>query len=324
MGTNLDIASLLEGYNTAFMEKFQDQFNRPLPGEYAGYTEQIDAQGAKIVDYAFLANMPLMRAWTGGRQYKSLRGYSSTITYTPYESSLILKRNDVVLDKSGIVGRALSQHAGSAADFFDQVVSTAYDGSSGAGPTGYDAVALFSTAHPHADSSGNTQSNLASGTSLSHANLVAAEYAAALYTEENGRNFQINHNELRVGPKLKRRAMELVGPDRIVIVNQAGSLDTGISGANNVNAAAARSSANSGAYTVVVDRRVTNFYWTLRDTTRGNPMLLFVVRAPEVINRTEMTDQERWEHDNFLFGIEAEVGTGAGFWPAVYRGTGTD
>jgi phage major head subunit gpT-like protein len=52
-------------------------------------------------------------------------------------------------------------------------------------------------------------------------------------------------------------------------------------------------------------------------------MVLFVTRSPEVINQTEMTDEQRFQHDMFRFGIESEVGSGGWFWPAVHRGTGT-
>lgn len=323
MADNASLQAALTGHSTTYRVLVQEEFAKAAPGEYRLYTQEETGGGATTLTHAVIANTPLLRKWVGARQHKEPRAYTASITYDKYESTLDLKRTDVQYDQSGVVAKMLAQHARATVDFYDRVASTAYASNSDVGPTGMDGVALFSASHPYANSSGGTQSNLSASTNLSHAAILAAETAGHLLTEENGRNMQINFNTLHVGPRLRRRAQELLGADRVVVINQAGTADVGKDGADDVNAASTRSNVLYGDYQIVVDNKEDGYIWTLQDTRRYKPLILFIVRPPEVINRTNMDDPYRFEQDRFLFGVESDVGVGAGYWPCVHRGTGT-
>ncbi len=328
MSTDLDIRSGLLGHNTAFTVMFQDLYGKADPGPYGTWTETVNAtgQGEQKVTIAFLTNLPLLALWDGARTYGNLRNYTQSITYNKYAATLPLKRDLVMNDKSGLVARAITGFVAGITDAYDQLTAASFDGSSGAGPTGFDGVALFSASHPDGPAAA-TQSNLAAATSLSHAALVSAEQAGILLVEENSRPLRIQYDLLRVGPKLKRRAQELVSADRAVIVNTDGVMDLprAVTSTASVAGVTTRSSVWQGDMTVLVDPRVTNYYWTLQDTKKpAKPMTMFVVRAPEPQNQTDMNDPERFNHDNFVYGVEADLGIAAGHWAVVYRGTGTD
>lgn len=326
MATNLDTRVGLLDHNTAFRVMFEDAYNNAEPGPYGAWTERIDTGGVQRVTAAWLANTPIWRKWTGARQYKEPRSYDLDIDYDKYEATLPMKRDMVDYDNTGVVGRTIQRFVNAnVVDGFDQFISTAMDGNSGAGPTGFDGVALYSASHPHAPA-GATQSNLLAATNLSHANLVTAEQTGMLWVEENTRPVRASFNVMRVGPKLKRRAQELLSADRQVMVNSDGQFDTPreTSSTFSVSGVTTRSSVWSGDMTLVVDPRVTNFYWDLHDTTKGyKPMILFVTRAPEPIALTDMTDPERFENDNYIYSVECDVGTAAGHWQATLRATGT-
>lgn len=329
MGTDLAINSAggLQYHNTAFRIMFEDSLNNAVPGPYANWTETLTAEGEQRITLAWLANTPTWRKWTGGRRYKNLRAYQFTVTQDSWEATLPMPRKMVEHDKSGVVGRTLSAFVqANIVDGYDSFVATEFDGNSGAGPTGFDGVALYSTAHPHAPAAA-TQSNLGSGTNLSHSSLVTAEQTMMLWVEENSRPVRSSPNLMRVGPKLKRRAQELLSADRMQYINTKGVTDLARSSTStdDVVGGATRSSVWSGDMDLVVDPRVTTFYWDLFDTRQPfKPMILFVMRAPEPVNKTEMTDDERFEYDNYIYSVECDIGTSAGHWYATYRGTGTE
>jgi phage major head subunit gpT-like protein len=135
-------------------------------------------------------------------------------------------------------------------------------------------------------------------------------------------------NVMRVGPKLKRRAMELTGSTaRTQIINTDGDLDTvrAASSTYEVSGGTAIPNTWNGQYDLVVDERVTNYYWDLHDTRKGyKSMILFVTRAPEPIALTDMTDNDRFYDDDYVWSVECDVGVAAGHWYATYRGTGTE
>ncbi len=323
MAADASLNNALAGHNTAFRVLIQEENAKAMTGQYGLYTAEENANGTKLLTHAMVGNTPLLQVWSGARVHKEPRAYTASISYDKYEATLDLKREDVQYDQSGVVASALAQHARAVIDFRDRVASTAYASNSGVGPTGIDGVALFSASHPYGNAAGSLQSNISAATNLSHANVLAAETAGHLLTEENGRNMQINFNTIHGGPRLRRRMQELFGADRVVVINQAGTADAGQVGANDVNAAATRTNVLNGDYTIVVDNQSTGYHWTLQDSTRYKPLIMFMVRAPEVINRIDMSDPYRFENDRFLFGIEADVGVGAGYWPGVHRGTGT-
>lgn len=318
MATNLSLAAGLLNASTLWRSNWQDISNTAYPGPFKAWTEVIPGAGAARVDINWVTNHPVMQKWLGARQYKGMRHYNTTIAWEAYEATFKIARGTLEYDLTGAVERGIKNFQASNVSAQDKSVATAFDSASGAGPTGFDAVALFSASHPHGPA-GATQSNLAATTNLNHANLRAAEAAGALIVGENGEPADVVYSILRVGPKLKRRAQELTSADRVQTIAGDQSQDSGTA-----VAAATRSNVYAGALNVIVDPRVTNFFWTLIDDHKSaKPMVLFEARAPIAVSRTTLEDSYRFEHDEFLYGLEGDWGIGAGHWHTCYRGTGT-
>lgn len=326
MATNQDLRAGLASHNTLFDIMFEETVNNAVPGPWGAWTEQINAQGEQTINMAWLTNTPTWRTWTGSKVYKNLRNYTLSVTYDKKEATLALKRDMVQYDRTGVLGRTLQKFvSANVTDAYDGFVATSKDSNSGAGPTGFDAVALYSASHPHAPSAG-TQSNLGSGTNLSHSALLTADQTTALWVEENGRPVRASMNVMRVGPRLKQRAMELLSATRTQKIDSDGSLDTtrAASSTYQIVGGSAIPNVFEGTKTLVVDPRVTTYYWDLEDTAKAyKSMILFITRAPEAISQTEMTDEQRFNHDDFVYSVECDVGVAAGHWYGTYRGTGT-
>lgn len=320
MTTNLSLAQGLLNADTTFMMGYQMLYSSQLPGEYARYTRIIPSS-AKRTELNWTANHPVMAKWTGARTYKSMRHYKQLLGFDTYQATLRIKRVDLQYDPTGVVQEGINTFLQNNTVAYDAATATLFDSASGAGPTGFDGVALFATNHPQGPSGSSTQSNLGSGTNLSHAALTTAEQTMALYQFENGEPARINPNMLRVGPKLRVRARELLNATRSQNVDSSGGLDKAAS----VVAAAGIPSVWSGDYNMFVDPRVTNFYWTLMDLSKPGvmPMVMQENRRPEAISRTSMTDPSRWTEDEFEWALEGDFKPDAGIWMVCYRGTGT-
>ncbi len=319
MGTELNLPQGLKPINTAFQILAADFQTAGTEGAYRAYTQTITSGGELHLQIHHLANIPVMRKWTGARRNKFVRHYSQSVGYDDYEATLPIKTNLVSSDPMGIISSLLPAFVGQLGAY-DASMAAAYDASSGAGPTGFDGVALFATTHPHS-SSGSTQSNLDATTNLSHANLVAAEYNGMLLTQENGEPVGVRYNEMRVGPKLMKRAQELLGPTSQYIVGLDASDATGGTSVSHVK----KESMYAGQMKLLVDDRVTTFYWDLMDTTKGpvRPMVQFLVKPPTAVVRDEPTDPHVWEHREALYGVEGQWGIAAGHWYTCRRATGT-
>ena len=327
MGTDLSIRSGMVDHNTRFDIMWQAAIDTAEPGPYGLWTQDVEGNGAQQVTLGFLANQPTPVRWKGMKETKDMRWYEQTIRYEKFHSTMVQPRDLVENDQTGALNNALQLWIRSnVTDFYDTFVAESFDGSSGAGATGFDDVALFSTAHPHAPS-GATQSNLGSGTNLSWAAVQAAKAAGGLMVQENGRPLRLSYNICRVGPRLESRALELFSTDRVVIVNTKGQTDTprAVGSTDDVMSAATRTNVYSNSMQVIVDHRVTNFFTTFIDNTKGyKPMVLFKVRPPEAISKTEMTDEERFNFDNYVWSVEADFGVAPGHWYSAYRLTGTE
>lgn len=319
MATNLSIAQGLFNANQKVIATWDSMYDSAKPGNYTDYTQRIDSEDEMRIELNWLANHPVMRKHLGARQYKNLRHYSQTITYDPYEASFKLKRDWVDHDQTGVVNQAISTAFGYQVGAVDKAMATAYDASSGAGPTGFDAVSLFNASHPHGPAAA-VQSNIGSGTALSHAALAAAEYAGMLLVHENGEPANVVYTKMRVGPKLKRRAQELLSADRVQTATAASLYDAGAAAV----AAAARSNVFQGDLSLTVDDRVTTFYWDLIDERKeAKPMVLFMVKEPYPVSRISEEDPHVFEHREYIYGLNGEWGVAGGHWLSCYRGTGT-
>lgn len=318
MATNLNLEAALLTAQTLVDTSWMGFDAASMEGAYGLYTQKVPGGGATILEFDFITALPVMEKLAGARVYDYMRAYQHTIRADTYVLTFALNRKWVQYDKSGLIAQAISGAMDRVKAAYDKSVATLFDSASGAGPTGFDGVALFSASHPHG--SGGNQSNIGAGTNLSSANLSAAEYAGMLWTDEKGEPTHTKFTTIRTGPKLKRRVLELLSQDRLVAVS-----NTGAEAASGVVAVAGRSNVFSGEYVPVVDERVSTFYWDLIDTTKAaKPMVLLDLMAPQPEpSRAQMNDPMVWDQDMIPFGGKGDWGVGAGHWHTCYRGTGT-
>ena len=321
MATNLNVAAGLVTAQTAINTTWQEIEETAPEGTYRTYAQVVPSDGETILEMNWLANHPVMRKWLGSRIFKALRHYSTTIRMEKYEVAFELERTWVDHDKTGLITRAVNQtlsgNAGEAS--IDRSVADEFDGNSGAGPTGFDGVALFSASHPNGPA-GATQSNLGSTTVLSANALIAAEAAAAAWRHENGENAMVKFDTIRTGPALRRRVLDLLSQDRIQGITAGGVLDASAS----LVAAATRSNSYNGELTPIVDPRVTTYFWTLLDTSKPvKSMVHFDISRPMPQMVTDPNDSGVFISDKYMYGLRGEWGVGGGHWLTCYRGTGT-
>jgi len=328
MGTTLSLESGLAAANTAFKAGYEEYFGggKTPPGAHPFYCGE-EPMTTETKRYDWLANFPVMERWVGPRRFGYLREYNQTIVLGPaWVQTLPIKRRLMQTDATGAVARGIQSFIKTQAGAFDKDASTLYLSATGAGPTGYDGVAIFSASHPHGPS-GN-QSNISAGTALSPAALSAADIVMRGLRLENNEPAGVDPDTLIVGPALKDRALAIVGANvetRIVAVNASGAE---VPTASTAVAAAAPFNIYSGMYKLVVDNRRPSsgtgaFYWELRDSKLPPPIMRHVFRAPEPQHQDQMGSFCRFVNDEFWFGVEGDWVTDAGFWAGSHRGTGT-
>lgn len=319
MTTNLSIgAGAVSAAYTTFVEKYAELYAGQYPGVYQLYTENIPVTTKKL-DLNWLANHPVMSKWLGARVEKSLRHYGFSMEVEPYEATLALKRLDVTADRIGFVGRSIDTFLRNNLVAYDKAAADSLASNSGKGPTCYDGVNLIDDDHVHVDNVTNHSTN-----SLSHANLVTAEQTMSLLLFEQDEPAQIMADTVLVGPKLKRRAMELLqSSNRVVMVDNDGNLDS--PGTDDVVSVTGINNVWQGDLKLVVDTRITNFYWYVFDTSKAGakPLILAEFRKPQPYVRDQMTDPRRWEHDDFLYGLEGDFTVTAGHWMTINGNLGT-
>lgn len=105
--------------------------------------------------YAFLGQVPALRQWIGGRNAKTLRENSLTITNVHYEATLDILLKDLRRDKTPQIRARIAEFVQRGASHFASLVST--DIINGTSTVCYDGQYFFDTDHSEGDS--GTQSN---------------------------------------------------------------------------------------------------------------------------------------------------------------------
>jgi phage major head subunit gpT-like protein len=323
MTTYANIEEGLSNASTTFDTLAKQLFGGSnLPGEYANYTYTQTGVTTSTTEKDVLANTPIMRKWVGPRREQRLRAYQQRIQLAPYEATLAIARMTLAYrDKQGQVADAIKQFLNNETVAYDLSVHAEYVSNSGAGPTGYDGVSLFSSSHPHAPAStgGTTQSNT-NTLPFSAANLDAVIATMTSYRFENDTPMRIAPTHLRVGPKLARQAQAVIGTGvRLIAVNASGAEAT-----SSVVAATGVENVYKGVLQLIVDPNLIGTmddWWEVLDLSKGDakPMQLLVGRAPEPVHQDQMWADRRFQLDEFVYGLEGDWVPAAGIWATAYR-----
>lgn len=314
------VAEGLSNASIAFDTLAKQFFGGPvLPGAYAEYTNVQTGITSATTEKDVLANTPIMRKWVGPRREQKLRAYSQRITLDPYEATMSVSRMTLQYrDKQGQIADAIKSFLQNEKVAYDLSVHEKYVSNSGAGPTGYDGVALFSSSHPHAPG-GTTQSNTGTA-AFSAANLDAVIATMTSYRFENNTPMRITPTHVRVGPKLAMQAAAVLNTNtRLVAINASGAEAT-----SSVVAATAVDNVWKGTLQLIEDPNLIGTmddWWEVLDLSKGDakPMQLLVGRAPEPVHQDQMWCDRRFQLDEFLYGLEGDWAADAGIWATAYR-----
>lgn len=314
MSYNADLERSLASIDKQYKVMEQDLFGAEMPGNYGLWTDVVPTD-SKTMEIDWIGETPLMQEWLGARILDDLRAYLLTLTLTSYATGIKIPRKTVQYNKSGVVTKRLGQFLAQQAQVYD-IQSMAKLVSN---PTGYDGVSLFSASHPFSSDSGSVFSNYSTNP-LTRANYEAARAAGQSYTTEKGRNFNVVYDTIVCGPLLEKVAKEIFAvKDRRVTVNEAGAETTSFGiGATTI------SNVWEGELKVVIDPNLKGstkrYYWFLLDTSKPGvrPIICLEGMKMKTVNQTRMEDPQRFQHDEFIYGVEGDFSFGAGFWQAAY------
>lgn len=310
--------SVFENASTTYKALADDIFGKKPSGPFLDYTTVLPTDG-KIVEHDVIEAFPVIREWSGPKQFGDAQAASVTLTIKTYEASFRIKRLDLMADRTGQIGRRMQMFLSEQAYIYDKLAHEALI----ANATGYDGVALVNASHPRGPA-GATQSNTTTS-ALSHSTFETAMIAGASLRDINGEPLAISYSTLRVGPKLAGIAREITGSnERIIAVDNSGAESgTRVAAATGPNARGIQCF-DGGAVRVVVDPRLVGTYddyWYLFDTSRGaSPIVGYELRSPEAISLDSMDGEARFETDYFKYSVECDVVFGPGAWQTVYGG----
>lgn len=304
--------STLDAANTTFVDMFSEIWAKADQGAWSQFT-QIIPNDAKLTELDAMVDLGAVREWVGSKEYGIARAYKLAVRFRKWEKTMKVDRPDLAYDKSGTLKARIKQFMTEQAGFLDKIVTDSLVSVSGTGPTGYDGVVLFSTAHPHGPS-GNQSNKTTSA--LSFATFDTAQVAMRSLLKENGEPFRIVPKTLMVGPKLFKLASEITkSKDRLAGVSSAT-----LEGGTTVAAATITNIYGGGQYNLIVNDRLVGTqddYWYL---FAGPFMGLVEQRAPEPVILDAMDGEQRFMKDAFLYSIEADVSPCAYAWQNVYAG----
>lgn len=308
--------SILDTASTTFRAAFDEIFENGAPGPWQMYTDLIPTE-SKINEIDILETMPVVREWTGAKEFPDILASSFSLTVRTYERSFAIKRLDAMTDRTGLIGRRINRFlspGSEGGDIFDLLAFTALTDNA----VGYDGVALFATTHPRGPAGAN-QSNITT-TALSFANHDTILTTMASLRDANGEPLRIMPDLLIVGPSNRKIGMEITqSNERLQLVDAAGVLDPTAAG---VAAAAIPNVFGGGMMNLIVDPRLVgafddHAYYI--DTGRGpKPIIGYEVRAPEPIEQTQMDDEGRFLNDELRFSVETDVIFGTGDWHVAH------
>ena len=299
--------------NTLFVDAFNEIFSKADKGALERYTQIIPAD-AETVELDAQVDLGVVREWIGPKEFGTGRAYKLAVAFRKWEKSLKLPRSKVKYDKSGTLASRFKQWMSEQVGFWDKVMTDTLVSASGAGPTGYDGVALLSTAHPHGPD-GGTQSN--KGTSaLTFSTYETAKVAMGSLAKENGEPLRISPKFLMVGPKLERIAKEITqSKERVIAVDNAG-VETG----TRVAAAGVTNVFSGGEVDLIINHRLRGTYDDYWYLGAGPFMALVLQRDVEPCFLDAMDSETRFIMDELMYSLEGDASPAAYAWQNVYGG----
>lgn len=275
------------------------------------FTEMIPASGGTSVELVVFDGTPPIREWTGMKQYIQGRSYKKNHVLRKWEATIELPRTLFVGDQSGAITSRINTWLSNLERSLDKIVIDELVANTAA--NAYDGQAILSNSHPNVN--GANHDNLEAA-ALTFALYKTAVQQMELIKDEAGEPLGFYPTHLLVGPKQRRIAMEVTGPDRHVGVDAASAQDPASGG---VAAVLFRNFLGVGVQPIVTSR-ITGNEWFVMDNSKPGvrPMALCEFRPPEAVSLTDMTSTPRFERDVFQWSIETDTTPAPYAWQAVH------
>ncbi|MGD1880848.1 MAG: Mu-like prophage major head subunit gpT family protein [Paracoccaceae bacterium] len=155
--------------NTPNLEELRKTFKRDFDGalaaassEWSKIATEVSSSTSQNV-YGWLGKVPGMREWIGQRQLNAIMEHDYTLKNKPYESTVVVDRDDIEDDNLGVYSPLMREMAEGSETHVDELVFAALK--VGNQEECYDGQAFFDTDHPVIleDGSTGTVSNYAGG-----------------------------------------------------------------------------------------------------------------------------------------------------------------
>jgi phage major head subunit gpT-like protein len=287
--TKAAIQALMVGYSGVYRSAYDDaptysdQFTTILPSSTASNT------------YGWMTRIPGLRKWVGSRVFKNMKTQAYTLVNETYESSVEMMVNDIEDDNLGVYGPMFSELGRGSSMWQDQVMKGVLQSN----PEGFDGQPLFSAAHDLGDEAPADQSNVETSFDLTAQNYNTVRSKMQSYVGNDGEPLGVMPDLIVVPPQLEVAAKEIVN-----------ALTT------EKNGAAVPNQLNGTARVLVVPQLANEpKTWYVFDTSRGINAVVFQLRqAPQLTQKTALTDDCVFEDDMFRVGVKARGVGGVGLW----------
>lgn len=317
MGTAIN-QSVWDASNTTYDALFADFFAGTNPGSWSQWTSTFNADTQKV-EIPVSTYAGGIAQWIGAKTFDRFRAYRQQIPFTKWQRSTKIQRADMAYDKIGMIKRAFQEFLGAQVWAKDFILHQSLVSASGAGPTGYDTVALISTAHPNGPS-GN-QSNK-STSALTPVTYNTAKVAMRGFRKESGEPYLMEPTHLMVGPTLEKIAKEITQSNvRVTAINTSGVSDatSSVVAAGNIP-----NVFGGGEVELIINPRLTgtsaNYYYLMDLSKPMKPMQLVIQRDMTPVYLDRIEDINRFMNDDYLYSIEADMTPAAGAWPTLFAG----
>jgi phage major head subunit gpT-like protein len=291
---------LLAAINTSYKSAFVRGLARIEP-MWPKMAMRVDSTAATEV-YPFLGRLTTLREWIGDRVAEDLAIFDFVIKNKHYEKTLRVSRDAIEDDQFGIYNLEAENLGDAAARHPDKLIFSLLE--NGFTNLCYDGKAFFATDHP--TYGGTTFSN--TGTTA----LSATAYGVAIsqmqqLKDDGGEVLDVFTDSanlyLVVPPALQETARQILNADFISV--------SGGSTQNNVW---------KGSAQLIVAPRLGNpsagnaaKNWYLIDMSRPvKPFIMQFRKSPQLVSKTNMTDENVFRRNEFLWGVDYRGNAGYG------------
>jgi phage major head subunit gpT-like protein len=285
----------IQALNTSFNTLFNGAW-RETP-EWGSRLATTVPSSTRTNTYGWMKRLLKMRKWEGPRLIQNLDTHAYLLENEPYELTVGVSKRDIRDDQVGVFNPLVQEMGRQGKKWPDQTLKLLLQ--LGTTQNGFDDVPFFSALHP-LNPAGNQQNNF-TATALNAANFAAVRTAMRGYTGEDGEPLGVNPQLLVVPPALEDTANTIV------------TAAFGSSGASNVQ---------QGQAKVLVVPEIANqaTTWYVADDSAPIKPLIWQLRAAiQFAQLTDVTDENVFMLNQFIWGLEGEGVAGFGPWFLMAR-----